>query len=84
MTFLTILGDTQILCCFKLVLEDKSGKEMPESPRFEFLEKFSASNFALSDAEGNTSGPLNRRGFLKIKKFIKRDLLKSFDLPFSQ
>ena len=84
MTFLTILGDTQILCSFKLVLEEKSGKEMPESSRFEFLEKFSASNFALSDTEDNTSGPLNREGFFKIKRFIKRDLLKSLDLPFSQ
>ena len=62
MTFLTILGDTQILCNFKLVLEEKSGKAMPESSRFEFLEKFSANNFALSDAEDNTSGPLNRGG----------------------
>ena len=26
----------------------------------EFLEKFSANNFALSDVEYNTSGPLNR------------------------
>ena len=33
---------------------------MPESSRFEFLEKFLANNFALSDAEDNTSGPLNR------------------------
>ena len=49
-----------ILCSFRLVLEGKTGKEIPESPRFEFLEKFLANNFALSDAEGNTSGPLNR------------------------
>ena len=76
MTFLTILGDTQILCSFKLVIEEKSGKEITESSRFKFLEKFSASNFALSDAEDNNSGPLNREGFSKIKRFIKRDLLK--------
>ena len=30
------------------------------SSRSEFLEKFSANNFALSDAEDNISGPLNR------------------------
>ena len=36
------------------------GKEMPESSRLAFLEKFLANNFALSDAEDNTSGPLNR------------------------
>ena len=56
MTFLTILEVTEILCSFKLVLEGKKGKEIPESSRLEFLEKFSANNFALSDAEDNTSG----------------------------
>ena len=49
MTFLTILGVTEILCSFKLVLEGKTGKEIPESSRLEFLEKFSANNFALSE-----------------------------------
>ena len=47
----------EILCSFKLVLQGKTGKETPESLRLEFKEKFSASNFALSDAEDNTSGP---------------------------
>ena len=59
MTFLTILGVTEVLYSFKLVLDGKSGKEIPESSR-KFLENFSANNFALSDAEDNTSGPLNR------------------------
>ena len=40
MTFLTILGVTEILCSFKLVLEGKTGKEIPESSRLEFLGKF--------------------------------------------
>ena len=62
MTFLTILGVMDILCSFRLVLEGKAGKEIPESSRLEFLEKFLANNFALSDAEDNTSGPLNRGG----------------------
>ena len=66
MTFLTILGDTEILCTFKLVLERKTGKEIPESSRLEFLEKFSANNFALSDAEDNTSEPLNRGGIADL------------------
>ena len=57
MTFLTILGVTEISCSFKLVLEGKTCKEITESSRLEFIEKFSASNFALSDAEDNTSGP---------------------------
>ena len=51
MTFLTVLGVTEILCSFKLILEGKTGKEIPESSRLEFLEKFLANNFALSDAE---------------------------------
>ena len=60
MTFLTILGFKEILCSFRVVLEGKTGKEIPESSGLEFLEKFSANNFALSDAEDKTSGPLNR------------------------
>ena len=52
MTFLTTLGVcTEILCNFKLVLGGKTGKEIPESSILEILEKFSANNFALSDAE---------------------------------
>ena len=60
-TFLTILGVIEILWGFRLVLEGKAGKGIPESSRLEFLQKFSASNFTLSDAEDNTSGPLHRR-----------------------
>ena len=66
MTFLTIFGVTEILCSFRLVLEGKTGKEIPESSRLEFLEKFSANNFALSDAEDNTSRPLNRGGIADL------------------
>ena len=44
----------------QLVPEGKTAKEIPESSRSEFLERFSANNFALSDAEVNTSGQLNR------------------------
>ena len=43
-TFLTILGVMEILCSFRLVLEGKSSKEIPESSRLEFLEKFLANN----------------------------------------
>ena len=66
MIFLTILGDTQILCSFKLFLEGKTGKEIPDSSRLEFIEKFSANNFALSDAEDNNSKPLNRGGIADL------------------
>ena len=60
MTFLTILGITEILCSFRLVLEEKIGKEITKSSRLGLLEKFLANNFVLSDAEDNTSEPLNR------------------------
>ena len=66
MTFLTILGVTEILCSFRLVLEGKTGKEIPQSSILEFLEKFPANNFALSDEEDNTSGPLNRGGIADL------------------
>ena len=55
MTLLTNLGVTEILCSFRLVLEGKTGKKIPESSRLEFLEKLLAHNFALSDEEDNTS-----------------------------
>ena len=54
LTFLNILGVTEI-CSFRLFLERKTGKEIPESSRLEFLEILTK-NFALSDAEK----PLNR------------------------
>ena len=38
----------------------------PESSYLEFLEKFSADNFVLSDAEDNTSGMLNRGGIAEL------------------
>ena len=39
MAFLTILGDTEILCSFKLVLEGESGKEIHPSKHFNKLLK---------------------------------------------
>ena len=54
MFFLPILGVTEILCSFRLVLEGKADKEIPESSKLEFLEGFSANNCALSDAEKTT------------------------------
>ena len=56
----------EILYSLRLVLQGKPGKEIPESSRLEFLEKFLASHFALSDAEDNTSGPLNREGIADL------------------
>ena len=60
MTFSTILGVTEISCISGLVLEGKTGNKIPESLRLELFEKFSANNFALSDAGDNNSGPLHK------------------------
>ena len=79
MTFLTILGVTEILCTFKLVLEGKTGKEILESSRLDFLENFSANNFALSDAEDNTFGPLNRRSIADLP--LLRTILAIYQKP---
>ena len=80
MIFLTILGVMEILCSFRLFLERKTGKEIPESSRLEFLEKCLANNFALSDAEENTSHPLNRGGIADLP--LLRTVL-AFPLGFS-
>ena len=81
MTFLTILGVTEILCSFGLVIEAKTGKEIPVSPRLEFLDKFSANNLALSDAEDSTSGSLNRGG-LHLLRTLLAIHQKSWELSF--
>ena len=73
MTFLTILGVTET-CSLRLVLERKTGKEIPESSRLQFLEKFLANNFALSNAEDSTSGSLNRGGIADLLTFVKNTI----------
>ena len=59
-----------MLCSFRLVLEGKADKEILESSRLEFLEKFLANNVGLSDAEDNTSGPLNGGGIADLSLLI--------------
>ena len=49
-----------------MVVSRETGKEIPDSSRLEFIQTFSANNFALSDAEDNTSGPLNRGGIADL------------------
>ena len=82
MSFLTILEVREISCSFRLVLEGKTGKEILESSRLMFLEKFSANNFPLSDAEDNTSGLLNRRVIVNLP--LLRTLLAIRQSPESQ
>ena len=55
MTFLTILRVIEIYS-FRLVLEGKTGIEIPKWSRLEILEKFLANDFALSEAEYNSLG----------------------------
>ena len=62
MTFLTIFRVAVMLCSFRLVPEGKTGKEIPESSKLEFLENSLVNSFALSDAEDNNFGILNREG----------------------
>ena len=66
MTFLTILRVMETSCSFMLVLEGKADKEISESSRLEFLKKFLANIFALSDAVDNSSGLLNRGGIADL------------------
>ena len=51
---------------FQISLEGKTGKEITEPSRLELLEKFLGNNFALSDAEDNTSGLLNTGGIVDL------------------
>ena len=73
-----ILGVTEILCSPRLVLERKRGKKLLESSRLGFLEKHLARNFALSDADKNTSGTLNRGGITDSVNFLGSDRLFCF------
>ena len=51
---------------FQISSRRESRYRVPESSKLELLEKFLANNFALSDAEDNTSGPLNRGGIADL------------------
>ena len=85
MTFLTNLEVTEISCSFRLVLEGKTGKEIPGSLKLEPLENFLANTFALSGSE-DISGLLNRGGMadLPLFKTILAICQKSQELEFLQ
>ena len=51
---------------FEINSKGKTCKGIQEPSRLEFLEKLLVNNFALSDAEDNTSGPLNRGGIAHL------------------
>ena len=81
MTFLIISGVTEKLCSFKLVLEGKASKEISESSRVDFLEKFLTKNSALSDAEGNilryTRFTFDENTISNLPKVLKGKFLRS-------
>ena len=81
MTFLIILGVTEILYSFRLVLEGKTSKKIPGSSRLEFLEKFLANNFAFPDEEDNNYGPLNRGDIYSRFTFIENTIGNSPKVP---
>ena len=56
----------EIFCSFRLVIEGKTGTDIPEPSQLEFLENILANNFALSDAEDNTFTPLNWGGIAHL------------------
>ena len=68
------LGVPKILCNFRLVLKGKTGKEILDSSRLEFLETFLANNFALSDAEDNISRQLNRQAIYSKFTFVENNI----------
>ena len=76
------LGVTEILCSFRLVLDGKTGKGILELLRLEFLEKFSASNVALSDAECNTFRLLNIKGIADLS-LLRTSFTKSLESEVS-
>ena len=59
---------------FQIRSRRKTGKEVPDSSRLEFLEKLLANNFALSGAEDNTSGPLNKRSIASRFTFVENTI----------
>ena len=64
MTFSTNLGDTEVSRSVRLVLEKKAGKHAWVIPIRVSRKGFS--NFALSHAEENTYGLLNRGSFAEL------------------
>ena len=83
MTFLTILGVTEILCSFRLVLEGKTVREIPESSRLEFLEKFSTNSWFFRFRRQHLRGVEYRRySRLPLRKTLSAIHQKSWEPSF--
>ena len=59
-------GSYRNIIQFKISYRRETGKEILDSWRLEFFKKFLTNNFALSGAEDNTSGLLNRGGMADL------------------
>ena len=79
MKFLNILRVTEIFCSFRLVLEGKTSKEIPES--LQFLDKFLANNFALCRTQHLWVAKERRHSrFTFVKNTISKKMMDSFVL----
>ena len=83
---LAILRVTEILCSFRLVLQEKTGKEIPESSRIQSLEKVFSNQLALSDAKYIILRLLNRGGIvdLPLLRIILAIYQKSLEPSFRE
>ena len=80
MTFLTILGVMEILCSFKLVLEGKTGKEIPESSRLELLEKFFIEEFPFIRCRRQHLRAVEKRRYSRFT-FVENTISNSPNVP---
>ena len=67
---------------FQISSRRENGKEIIKSPRLEFLQKYLANSFALSDAEDNNFEPLNKGGINNPAKVSTAKFLGSNGLLF--
>ena len=67
---------------FQISSRRENGKEIIKLPKLEFLQKYLANSFALSDAEENNSEPLNRGGINNLAKVSTVKFLGSNGLLF--
>ena len=67
------------MCSFRLVLEGKAGKDIPESAVLDFLKKILVNNFIVSDAENNAFMPLSK-GIIVHFTFVKNTIGSSLEV----
>ena len=73
------LGSYRNVCSFRLVLDGKTGKVIPESWRLEFWENILTTNFSLSNAKDNTFRPWNSADIADL--LLLRTLLPIYQNP---